>query len=338
MRSELDEITWVAERRRNVSDPDGPTTDRAHLALMAHISAESAPRRRVPWLAVGTATATAAVVAGAVTLLTGGSGGGAGTRDATSTGAAAGLQQSGHTSFVLEHLAQSVAQSPVLPGNATIVYRSTDNTNPGSAPSTYSGYDLFQDNGDYYFGQTMADLQKAAANPSTSDTQDAGLGNVVAAAGTVASMSPQQAAEKLLAADSHPTPKVGQISHSSGRTSRWTQAEVQTDLDGILWQAITAALEGGAGQPQVRAGALQAASAMPNMAVTTTTYDGQAVYQVNYYDGPDGYTESATVNAQTGVLLDEHGGGATSGSGAGSVTDTTYKVSRVTAPELTPAG
>jgi hypothetical protein len=338
MNPELDEITWVAERRRDVPDPDGASTDRARIALMGHMSAEITPRRRrLPWLAAATATAT--VAAGAVILLTDGSGGGTITRDAVSTGAGAGLQESGHPSFVLERLAQSVAQSPALPGNATLVYRSTDNTDPGSAPSTYSGYDLYEDNGDYYFGQTMADLQNAAANPSTSDTRDAGLGNVVAEAATVAGLSPQQAAEKLLAADPHPTPHAGQnLDTPGGGTSRWTHADVQRDLDGILWQAITAALEGGAGQPQVRAGALQAASAMPNIAVTTTTDDDQAVYQIDYHDGPDGYTESATVDAQTGVLLNESDGGATSGSMAGPQTNTTFKVSRVTAPDLTPAG
>lgn len=102
-------------------------------------------------------------------------------------------------------------------------------------------------------------------------------------------------------------------------------------------QAITAALEGGAGLPQVRAGALLAASAMPNTTVTTTTYADQPADNVTWNEGPDGYVESVIVNNQTGVLLDGFNGGATNGNDAGATSNTTYQVSRVTAPSLAPA-
>jgi hypothetical protein len=306
------------------------------LGRRSATQAESASRRRrARWLATSVA-ASAAVGVGAVIVVTGGSGGTTANRGAASASAPAELSQPAHPSFVLEHLAQSVAASAALPGNATLVHYTTKITGPGEPPG-YSGYDLYEDNGDYYWGHTLADLQTAAAHSSKSGLQGAGLGKVVAAAASVAGLSPRQAAEKLLAADPHPTPHVGYNTHTpGGGTSKWTQADVQRDLDAILWGAITAALEGGAGQPQVRAGALQAASAMANMAVRTTSYDGQSAYQIIFHNGPSGYIESAIVNRQTGVLLNEHGAGPSSGSTADVTTNTTFKVMRVTAPRLTP--
>jgi hypothetical protein len=238
-------------------------------------------------------------------------------------------------SSVLVSLAHTAAQSPALPGNATLIKRSTVNIGFGGPP-TLTGYDLYEDNGNYYFGQTLAELQSTVSNPSPSDSQAASLGQVIAAAAASANLTPAQAAERLLAADAHPTPHVGTTT-SQGKTTTWTQADVDRDLEGIEWQAITAALEGGAGLPQVRAGALLAASAMPNTTVTTTTYATQPAVTVTWNEGPDGYAESVIVNNQTGVLLDEFNGGATSGNDAGATSNTTYQVSRVTAPSLAAA-
>lgn len=190
-----------------------------------------------------------------------------------------------------------------------------------------TGYDLYEDNGDYYFGQTLTALRSTVRDPSASDSSAAGLGQVVAAAAASANSTPSQAAEKLLAADQHPTPQVGQ------GTPPLTQAEADRDLEGIEWRAISSALEGGAGQPQVRAGALLAAAALPNTTVTNTTDAGQPVVKVTYIQGPDGDEESLTVNSQTGILLNQY----SNGGAGGSVSNTTYQVSRVTAPGLDPA-
>jgi hypothetical protein len=339
MNPDIDEVTWVTHHRLDVPDPDGAMTDRARMALMDHISAETErPRRRLPWLAG--ATAVAAVAAVAVALFAGGSGAGSSTRNGASVSPGAGATRNpaavspgagaalaGKPSFVLLHLAHSVAQTPALPGNATLVEQSSNIVNSGQAPSSLTGYDLYEDNGDYYFGQTLTALRSTVSDPSASDSLSAPLGQVVAAAAASANSTPSQAAEKLLAADPHPTPQVGQ------GTPPLTQAEADRDLEGIEWQAISSALEGGAGQPQVRAGALLAAAALPNTKVTNTTDAGQPVVKVTDIQGPDGDEESLTVNGQTGILLNQYSNG---GSG-GSVSNTTYQVSRVTAPGLDPA-
>ncbi len=337
MNPDIDEVTWVTHQRLDVPDPDGAMTDRARMALMDRISAETGrPRRRLPWLAGATAVAAGGAVA--VTLFAGGPGVGSSTRNgapaspgggATGNGAAvspgAGPVLAGKPSFVLLHLAHSVAQTPVLPGNATLVERLTRIISPGQAPSSMTGYDLYEDNGDYYFGKTLTALRSTVSDPSASDSLSASLGQVVAAAAASANSTPSQAAEKLLAADPHPTPHVGQ------GTPPLTQAEADRDLEGIEWQAIGSALEGGAGQPQVRAGALLAAAAMPNTTVTSTTDAGQPVVNITWTQGPENdEVESLVVNSQTGILLHQY----TNGGSGGAVSNTTYQVSRVTAPAL----
>jgi hypothetical protein len=174
-------------------------------------------------------------------------------------------------------------------------------------------------------------LRSAASDPSPSDKQAAPFGQITAAAAASADLTPAQAADKLLAADPHPTPKVGHVETTEGKPFTWTQAAVDRDLDGIEWLSISAALEGGAGKPQVRAGALRAAAAMPDTTVISTTDNGQPVVEVTWDNGP--YVESLTVDSQTGVLLLAH----TAGSRTGVTSTTTYNVSRVTAPSLTAA-
>src|ERR1700733_3660539 len=332
MPSNVDEFTWVSDPRLDVPDPDGAMTDRARMALVNHMSAAiDRPGRRLPWLIAATAVAGGA--AGAVVLAVGVGAGSAPHRSGSATPVASLAQQPVRPSFVLLPVARRAAQTPALPGNATLVKRSTDVPTPGRAPTVMTGYDLYQDNGDYYYGQTLAALRSAASDPSPSDKQAAPFGQITAAAAASADLTPAQAADKLLAADPHPTPKVGHVDTTEGKPFTWTQAAVDRDLDGIEWLSISSALEGGAGKPQVRAGALRAAAAMPNTTVTSTTHDGEPAVAITWHEGPGQYVESLTVDSQTGVLLLAHDGG----SPTGVTSTTTYDVSRVTAPSLTAA-
>ena len=333
MPSNVEEFTWVTDHRLDVPDPDGAMTDRARMALVDHMSAATdRPGRRLPWLIA--ATAVAAVAAGAVVLA---GGLGAGSAVHSSGSAYAGREPraskpSGRRSWCCTSRTAPL-RPPRCPATQPWSSDPRDVITPGRAPTVFTGYDLYQDNGDYYYGQTFAALRSAASDPSPSDAHGAPFGQIVAAAAASADLTPTQAADKLLAADPHPTPKVGQTDTTQGKPFTWTQAAVDRDLDGIEWQAINAALEGGAGKPQVRAGALRAAAAMPNTTVTSTTHDGQPVVEVTWHQGPGQYVESLTVDSQTGVLLLAH----TGGSPTDATSTTTYNVSRVTAPSLTAA-
>ena len=332
MPANVEEFTWVTDHRLDVPDPDGAMTDRARMALMDHMSpATDRPRRRLPWLIGATAVAAAAA---AVVVLAGGLGAGSAVRHSGSATPVVGLAQPAvKPSLVLLHVAGRALQIPGLPGNAALVKSTSDIITPGRAPEVITGYDLYMDNGDYYYGKTLSALRSAAGDPSPSDAHGAPFGHVVVAAANSAQLTPAKAADNLLAADPHPTPKVGQVDTSQGKPFTWTQAAVDRDLDGIEWQAISAALEGGAGKAQVRAGALRAAAAMPNTTVTSTTDDGQPVVEVIWHQVPGRETESLTVDSQTGVLLLARASDRLSGV----TSTTTYKVSRVTAPSLTAA-
>ncbi|HEY1775594.1 MAG TPA: hypothetical protein VGG41_05475, partial [Solirubrobacteraceae bacterium] len=148
----VEEFTWVTDHRLDVPDPDGAMTDRARMALVDHMSAATdRPGRRLRWL-IG-ATAVAAGAAGAV-ILAGGLGAGSAVRPSGPATPVVSLAQQAVTpSLVVLHVASRAAQTPALPGNATLVKRSTDVITPGRAPTVFTGFDLYQDNGDYYYGQ-----------------------------------------------------------------------------------------------------------------------------------------------------------------------------------------
>jgi hypothetical protein len=367
MTPDLDEITWVAERRPDVDEPDGVATERARMALMRDMSAEQTrPRRRwVPWLA---ATASGAAVAAAgVAVLTAGGGNTVTTVQSTvaprtaSVTTTASPAPAHHVaspvvagSPVLLHLAHAVAHAPALPGNATLVIH--HNSVHGPDANDFSGDDLYEDNGDYYYGGDLSQLRQAVADPASADTSE---GKMIAAAASSADATPAQAAQAIY--EVSPAPSDPNTIAASRRTmitklramlaapstvaaraklqQELTQVEnapdtvTQAQRDNILWSNIGIALEGGEGRSDVRAGALLAASQLPQVTVTSTTFDGQPVLQVTNGQFPDGYAETYDLDPQTGVLVHFHGGSPAGGDGV----DVTYEVSRVTTPDLQPA-
>jgi hypothetical protein len=253
---------------------------------------------------------------------------------------------------VLLRLAHSVSHSAPLPGNATLVIH--QNVVHGSQAHTFSGEDLYEDNGDYYFGQDRSELLQAVADPANADSTE---GKVIAAAAASANLPPAQAAQNIYAASPAPSdpgtlaegkrtaieklkavvnaapaaqraaiqPKLAQVENAPDTVS-------QSERDNYLWMNISTAFEGGAGRSDVRAGALLAASQLPDVTVTQTTFAAQPVVQVTNSEFSDGYSETYDLDPQTGVLVHFHGGGGTD-AGDDSV-DITYQVSRVTTPGL----
>lgn len=95
----------------------------------------------------------------------------------------------------------------------------------------------------------------------------------------------------------------------------------------------TDALEGGAGQADVRAGAMLALSTLPDVKVTRTSFDESPVVQITNTQFSDNYAETLDLDAQTGVLVHVNGGTV----GRPDSVDVTYHVTRVTTPSLDPA-
>lgn len=357
MTTEFDEATWVTERLPEVDQPDGLATDRARLALLEHIAAVPPPRRRprrLGWRLAAVGAGTAAIAAIAIA-----HGPARPATPATSSAPRAQLATrhphlSGHP--VLVRLADDITQAPAPPGNATLVFR--HHTFP-NAPS-FSGYDLYEDNGAYYYGATLDELHASLADPSSGDKE---LGGILTAAARSANVTPAQAASniyeaspapsgvptyttglrtalaKLAAADRNSSKikslreRLAALSHATPSEAARLAKPDQATVDNYLWMNCMDVLEGGAGRADVRAGAMLALSTLPDVKVTPTTLDGQRVLQITNTQFSDDYAETLDLDVQTGVLVHMSGGTI----GKPDSVDVAYSVSRVTAPSLDPA-
>ncbi|HJS94564.1 MAG TPA: hypothetical protein VJ741_09895, partial [Solirubrobacteraceae bacterium] len=252
--------------------------------------------------------------------------------------------------------AADVTQVPPPPGNATLVFR--QHTFPNQ-PS-FSGYDLYEDNGAYYYGATPDELHQALADPSAADKE---LGGILSAAARSARATPAQAASNIYQASPAPSSvasytqglrtalqkltavkgspariqqirqQLDAVSHAAPSAAKRLARPNQATVENYLWMNCMDALEGGAGRPDIRAGAMLALSTLPDVKVTQTTLDGQAVVQITNAQFSDNYAETLDLDARTGVLV--HMSGGTVGKPAS--VDVAYRVSRVTAPSLEPA-
>ena len=355
MNTDFDEATWVAERLPEVDDPDGITTDRARVALLEHISAAPAPRRRrlrLRLAAVGVGTAAVAV-GGAIAI------GNAPRQRAAIPRFKVAIVTRHHRGgrhLVLVRLADDITQAPAPPGNATLVFR--HHTFPNQ--SSFSGYDLYEDNGDYYYGATLDELHQALADPSSGDTQ---LGGILTAAARSASMSPAEAANTIYQASPAPSGvstdttglktalekelavnagsseiaairrRLAEISSATPAVAQRLATPDQATIDNYLWMNCMDALEGGAGRADIRAGAMLALSTLPDVQIEQTTLDGEQVVKITNTQFSDSYAETLDLDAQTGVLVRMSGGTV----GQPDSVDVTYQVTRVSAPSLDPA-
>jgi len=231
-------------------------------------------------------------------------------------------------------LAAYVAAESRPNGNATLVERETGA--PGQA--TINVWDLYTDNGQYFFSRTEAGLP---AQVKEDNSQGGGqFGREVAAATYAVTGNLDTAALKMAwAPDTTPVPA-------------WLSAQVKAMskaggelIDNYVWENSEDALIAGSGNPQVRAGVLRLVSALPGITVTPGTVDGQPTLTLTagaaelgrvgvdkadpkIETGP-AYQEAITINADTGIPLQVASGP------AGKVTGTvSYKVTRVTLADI----
>ena len=230
-----------------------------------------------------------------------------------STGASASTARPGGTE-PLAKLAAYVAAERRPAGDATLVERKTGA--PGSQASI-NVWDLYADNGQYFFSRTEAGLPVKVRK---GDVEGEGIfGREVAAATYAVTGNLHTAALKMAwAPDTTPVPS-------------WLRAQVKdmkagTQIDNYVWENCQDALVAGAGNPQVRAGVLRLVSLLPGITVTRGSLDGQPTLTLtagaaelgNEMGKPDkanpkgrpgaAYSEAITVNADTGVPLQGTGG------------------------------
>jgi hypothetical protein len=207
----------------------------------------------------------------------------------------------------LVNLAADLQAAPMPPGDATLVERDQYY----STGERVIVWDLYGDNGTYYFAKTRDGMPAQVAGHH--DQGDGVFGREVAAA-TYAATGDLTKARQQMADAPDPT------QHTSSSNEKL--------MDNWVWEDSLDALTAGAGNPEVRAGVLRLISTLPGVTVTHGSTGGQATLSLTA-SGPEvaGYPETLIINATTGVPMAYH-------SGPAGVTpapvNAEYQVSRVT--------
>jgi len=317
-----DDLVWLAERRPEAPEPDPLFTDRLRGELAAAPSRGGHGRGRGSLLRrFAVLVGVAAIGAGAFVVA-----GRSVPGPASTTGAAPEAAAPGP----LARLAREVASIPEPPGDATLVER----RHAFPDDRRFGGYDLFTDDGDYFFGETLGQLRVVMGTPGASDRS---FGPVLRAAAAAATLPPDQARAKLYAA--RPLPDGGRLAPSAlaareelierkgGKVT--PPASLRTRQDNALWMSAMDAITAGAGRADMRAGAMSALSTIRAVHVERTTFGGRDVLAVTNTDFGDGYRETLYLDARTGVLVHFRGGTA----GHEDV-DVSYAIRRVDASTL----
>lgn len=324
------DLDWLAEQRPQTTSFDAAAHDRALLALNRHI--EKAPRggllrRRgihTRWrLGVAGAVSLTAAVAAAVVLV------GHGTPNpAVRSVGVAPVTPAAHDGVggasSLMRLADYVRNSGAPEGDATMVARTTTESDGKSV----TVYDLYADDGKYYFSRTEGGL---AGQVSAEHDQAGGLFRREIEAAKHAANGDLPTAGQEMADAPNPSKTVSPTPTSAEEKRGLV---VGVDLyDNYVWGNSLDALTAGAGQPQVRAGVLRLLATLPGVSVTDTTTANQPTLTLSASNPalPHNYTERLTINAETGVPV-SFAGGPTGGAPSATVD---YTVSRVTLADLT---
>jgi hypothetical protein len=208
----------------------------------------------------------------------------------------------------LVKLAAYLAAAPRPAGDATLVERET----AASGKASINVWDLYTDDGRYFFSQTEAGLP---AQVSKDNNQGGGQFAREIAAATYAVKGDLDTAllKMAWAPDATPVPA-------------WLSAQVKdikvggTQIDNYIWENSEDALVAGSGNPQVRAGVLRLVSALPDITVTKGTLNGQPTLTFTAGKAEVGTTgvdkknpkaevgpanhEAITINANTGIPLE----------------------------------
>jgi hypothetical protein len=171
----------------------------------------------------------------------------------------------------LVRLSQRIQAEPEPAGDATLVIR--DQRYPGDEGSVL-GYDLYLDDGRYFYGATKAELERAEPNSRYHEP-------LVKAAVAAPGLAPDKARRAMdLAVGGGKAPKVDRATE-----------------DNHVWVGSMDALLAGAGRKDVRAGVMALLATIETVKVSR---EGRLL-ELSATDFPDAYTETLFVDAGTGV-------------------------------------
>ncbi|RKQ86574.1 hypothetical protein C8N24_4587 [Solirubrobacter pauli] len=177
----------------------------------------------------------------------------------------------------LVRLSQEIAQEPDPKGDATLVIRTQRYPDDDPVP----GYDLYLDDGRYYYGSTKEELKVSGL------TSDSFQGPLMEAAIKATDLPADKARREMDLALSPNAPKVSRSVESNH-----------------VWTASMDALLAGAGRKDVRAGVMRLLATID----TLKTREEGKLLKLTSTDFPDGYAESLYIDAETGIPQKFEGG------------------------------
>jgi hypothetical protein len=345
MRPESD-MSWLTDHRPRADAPSAARTAQVREALIAH----GIRRRRVRRQTRGGIVIALVVAAAVVVLATGGAAGGRRTQPGqaaafgklTLPGHGPAVQHAPAPSTPLVRLASyvRVMKAPRQPGDATLVVRDTFVEGRHVIDgAVYGGYNLYTDAGVYYYApDSLSQLQQSVDQhqPSSDGGNETKVLDGIAAA---AADTPAQARQALL--DTQPRDgrpgTIKQLTHYDRGLPQRVRRRILSDVlrfakkshalriheDSLVYVVATQALEVGAGNPNVRAGAMEALDTLTGLTETAVRVHGIRALKV--YFPNDGLPETIWLDAKTGIPIQEK-------DGADSVTS--YIVERVNAAHL----
>jgi hypothetical protein len=325
-----DDLMWLAEERPAPLALDEISTARARAALMNHMEASQAPapspaprpvrRAERRWLRPSRVLAMAAVGAvGALGVIT-----------LVGTGDKGPLGVSSADAAPLVKLADEVSKTTALPGDATLIER--HHTFPGNG-APIDGFDLYLDDGTYYYADTRAGLPDAIRQ--WDPTQTDFVKRAIAVALDVPELAPEVAIERMADAELAPGVSADAPPVAAGENRAKGQvkstATPQQILENHAWTNSLDTMIAGGSRPDVRAGVLELLSNIPSVSVEETELNGRPALELTSRSFSGGYTEQLTIDADSGIPL--RFVGAQEGAAAPSVV-ITYTVTRVSASEI----
>ncbi|MFI5898302.1 hypothetical protein ACIA5D_50310 [Actinoplanes sp. NPDC051513] len=220
-------------------------------------------------------------------------------------------------------------------GDATLISRSQAYTDGKKVDD----WDLYADNGDYFFARTRAGLPaRVKEGRSQMDKADeAGRKRAVAAARLAAKGDLNEARKRMARAyhtgdDPAPFESPGAVRPLSeaDKIKRKVSGATGVPVNGTdnwVWNNSMDALREGAGDPAVRAGVLRLLDQMPEIAIEEGSLDGRKVLTLTAGAPAVSSPESVVVDAESGMPVKYTDASVT----------TTYTVSRVTLADVAAA-
>jgi hypothetical protein len=324
----MNELDWLTAARPDVPAPDEETTAYARTALLAYAArAEAAPPgpararvtaglgparedapvrlraraarapRKAPLYALAVIVFGVAIVVAAGALPSGGG----------PTPRIRGIGPA-PAEAALVKLSHRIQEQPKPAGDATLVLRSHHFPDKHD----FTGADLYLDDGRYFYGMTLDELKAAR------DDIGEGVPKLEREAAKAAvSLPAEQARRKMIDATFGPKgePAPGSAIDKAAQAARReklklvkgptpTPAPKHVIDDNRVWIGAMDALIAGAGDADVRAGAMNLINTIAGVRVT----DHGATLDIRNTEFPDGYAETLTVDARTGVIEKMTGG------------------------------